>query len=201
MALPSNIVTTCKGEHFVLFDSGQGDEDRIIVFGTASNLVRLVSCDKWFADGTFRTVPNLFYQLYSIHGMLEDEIFPPVYALLPNKSQKTYERFMRELKRLNSSLNPRTVTMDIELAAINAFQAVFLEIHIHGCFFHFGQAIMREIAANGLKKDYESDEDFSIQMRMLAALAFVSIEKVISSFETLIDEEIFSAKATCLELF
>ena len=53
---------------FVQYDSGAGT-DRIIVFGCAELLGRPMhkSATMWLADGTFKVVPTLFFQLYTIH--------------------------------------------------------------------------------------------------------------------------------------
>jgi hypothetical protein len=51
-------------------------------------------------DGTFKTVPSLFYQLFTIHVLIQqgDQIVSPtIYALLIDKSQLTYTRFLKYL--------------------------------------------------------------------------------------------------------
>ena len=55
----------------------------------------------WLADGTFKVVPTLLFQLYSIHFAFGAGINPAaVYCLLPNKQQATYSRALTQLKRL-----------------------------------------------------------------------------------------------------
>ena len=39
-------------------------------------------------DGTFSVAPDVFYQVYTIHGVIENAVIPLVYALLPNKTQE-----------------------------------------------------------------------------------------------------------------
>ena len=50
----------------VLYDSGPGD-DRMILMGCAKLFDGLARADLWLADGTFKAMPNVFFQLYSIH--------------------------------------------------------------------------------------------------------------------------------------
>jgi hypothetical protein len=57
---------TDKGEQFLLFDSK--DKDRILMFATRRNLDFPIKSQEWFMDGTFKIVPKLFYQLFTIHG-------------------------------------------------------------------------------------------------------------------------------------
>jgi len=55
-----------------------------------------------------------------------------------------------------------------------------------GCFFLFSQCIFRQVQANGLLTDY-ADSVFSLFIRCLAALSFVSVDDVIINFDILID--------------
>ena len=68
----------------------------------------------WLADGTFKTVPALFAQLYTIHSTKFNVTIPLVFALLPNKNQNVYEKFLTALKTLKDGLNPRSIITDYE---------------------------------------------------------------------------------------
>ena len=39
-------------------------------------------------DGTFKLCPEIFYQIYTIHALNNDQVFPSAFALLPNKMKK-----------------------------------------------------------------------------------------------------------------
>lgn len=82
----------CKEEPFLLHDSGEGDVNRLILFATQRNLECLGGASAWFCDGTFKVVPSLFYQLYTIHALKNGITVPMVYGLLPNKTEATYRR-------------------------------------------------------------------------------------------------------------
>ena len=72
--------------NFVLAnDVGTGDKPRIIILGTIANLEKMAQCARWTADGTFSTSPDLFYQLYTIHGEYYGRTFPWVFCILPDK--------------------------------------------------------------------------------------------------------------------
>ena len=84
--------------NFLLYDNleendEENDEelsDRMIIFGTERMINLLAECQDWMLDGTFKVTPALFYQLYTIHGVCGDWVFPCVYSLLPNKESRTY---------------------------------------------------------------------------------------------------------------
>ena len=102
---------TKEGEPFLLFDSGP-TEDRIIIFSTARNLRLLASSKHWYGDGTFKTVPHLFYQLYTLHGIQVNNSIPLLYALLPDKTEATYVRLLQQVKQLQPDVYPETFMTD-----------------------------------------------------------------------------------------
>ena len=50
----------------MLFDSG-ADEQRILLFSTQG---KLETANDWFADGTFKFVSALFFQLFTVHELI-----------------------------------------------------------------------------------------------------------------------------------
>ncbi|GET61757.1 uncharacterized protein LOC111040226 [Rhizophagus irregularis DAOM 181602=DAOM 197198] len=77
-------------------------EEKVLIFTTTSNIKYLAQSNFWLADGTFKTVPTIFRQLYTIHGSIgsneNSQIMPLVYALLmSNKSEVAYRALFQEL--------------------------------------------------------------------------------------------------------
>lgn len=60
---------------FVLFDSGPG-ADRLLLLGCSELLAGLSRASTWLADGTFKVVPSLFFQMYSNHFQFVEGISP-----------------------------------------------------------------------------------------------------------------------------
>ena len=44
---------------FLLFDSGEGDINRLMLFGTSNFIYILKESNDWYCDGTFKVVPAL----------------------------------------------------------------------------------------------------------------------------------------------
>ena len=89
---------TAKGKHFLLYDSGP-DPQRILIFWTQRNLDMLQASQFWLSDGTFKTAPNHFAQVYVLHALRggpdplkQGHLLPSLFVLLPNKTQATYTR-------------------------------------------------------------------------------------------------------------
>ena len=98
LEIPMEYRSTAKGEMFLLYDSGP-DPERILIFGTCQNIEMLKCSQHWLADGTFKTAPVLFQQVYVIHALrggpnplLDGHLLPSLFVLLPNKTQITYTR-------------------------------------------------------------------------------------------------------------
>ena len=90
--------TTGDGDQFLIYGSGVGSSDRMLVFGTELGLRRLASSDSWFMDGTFNVAPFLFTQMYVICVPLGELAVTCVYAFLPNKHQSTYEELFTTIQ-------------------------------------------------------------------------------------------------------
>uniref|UniRef100_A0A914W860 MULE transposase domain-containing protein n=1 Tax=Plectus sambesii TaxID=2011161 RepID=A0A914W860_9BILA len=140
-------------QRFLHFDTNEAEYDengermhgnpRILVFGTNNSLKALLESQDWFCDGTFDVTPKGFAQYYTIHcrldkGELGVYTLPCLYIFMPNRQTATYVRLFIAL-RYYARLTPRYCMTDFEEAAINAFNEVWPDIHISGCFFHLAQ--------------------------------------------------------------
>ena len=54
-----------------------------VIFTTKLNLQTFCSADTLLMDGTFKSCPKLFYQLYTILAYVNKFYIPPVFAQLP----------------------------------------------------------------------------------------------------------------------
>ncbi|KFD47273.1 hypothetical protein M513_11873 [Trichuris suis] len=144
-------------------------------------------------DGTFKTAPMVFYQIYTIHAPVGSRIFPLVYALMSGKSHALHKRVFEDLvdvaEEYELRLNPQVIMTDLQLAAINAtkseFQDVVNKAHFPVCFFHTAQCIWRKIQSSGLASHYIADEWFSLKLRHLSALAFLPVGEIPAAFDEL----------------
>lgn len=133
-------------KNFLLFEDG--GQDKIIVFATetARRIINTKS-GAYFADGTFKSAPKPFYQLYVLHldiGSDENStnVVPVIYALLPNKTEQTYTRLFTLLKQ-HLNIQIQTFKCDYEVAQINAVSTVFRHADISGCYHHFNEAVWK----------------------------------------------------------
>ncbi|CAF1559358.1 unnamed protein product, partial [Adineta ricciae] len=131
-----------------------------LAFGTLHSLKVLCESSHIFLDGTFKSCPPPFAQLYSIHcySSILNGTTPVLYSLLPNKTKNLYTLFLNDLRTAavkydlvfihNSSLS---ISNKVLLADL---KNVFPNTTIKGCNFHYNQCIFKKIQDLGLQKDY-----------------------------------------------
>lgn len=202
---------TLGGEDFVLFDSYDDREDddddeearrnRVIVFGTRRNVELLMKCIMWFLDGTFKTAPHIFTQIFTILGLMkrpgpavdDDDVttaVPLVFALLPSKTEAHYFDVLQSVKDAAAKFRvrgtgPEKLMTDFEVGIINAAKRAFPEADIKCCFFHLGQSSYRKVQNAGLQEAYNDPEDRTVKegVHMMLSLAFVPLADVEDALE------------------
>ena len=109
----------------------------------------MLKCSQhWLADGTFKTAPILFQQVYVIHALhggpnplLDARLLPSLFILLPNKMQVMYTSMWEQVNLICPHAQPLCMLMVFEKAAINSFQQVWQNTEVKGCFFHLTQNV------------------------------------------------------------
>jgi hypothetical protein len=194
LIIPEDLTKTLDGTDFLIKDSVI-DQDRVLLFTTITNVRHLEQSSFWIMDGTFKTVPTIFRQLYTIHGRVggneNSRIIPLVYALMSRKSERCYRRLFQDLIDFsgehNIHLQPQFILTDFEQAAINAACAEFQGVQNKGCLFHLSQSVYRKVQASGLSVRYGTDENFSLLIRHIPALAFLPSDDIPAAFDQLKD--------------
>lgn len=160
LTLSGDWTLTSSGGRFLQIDDGT--HDRIPGFFSEESLQIVCDARTLLMDGTFRVVPRLFGQLYTIHAEFLGEIMPMCYFLLPNKSRETYVRLFRLMEDAAQSRGmvflPERFQLDSEVAAIKAIEEYFPMATEKGCSFHSTRAVWRHVQKYGLACDYEKDE-------------------------------------------
>lgn len=179
---------TIDGENFLL----PSYENDLLIFTTDSNLKVLAKCEIIYVDGTFKSCPILYKQLYSVHGLYKGFVLPLIFSLLPDKSSATYfilfGRIKEALANLKLGFTPLTIVSDFELGLIETVKFQFPYSEHLGCHFHFGQSIFRKVQDTGLAVEYRQ-ENSSIRsyIEFCIALAFVPENEVIEQFSNITD--------------
>ncbi|KAG0428716.1 hypothetical protein HPB47_024307 [Ixodes persulcatus] len=181
---------TASPEVFLAGDTGCIDSERIMIFDCNTDLCRLNTCETWLCDGTFKVAPEMFYQLWVVHGLYKGRVLPLVYCLLPNKREATYKRATRMLLEAidDATSSPRqvhTVVMDFEKAEENSFRECIPDDEVHGCLFHFAQSIWRRIQELGMHTRFVVDSSYHLILKKFIALCFCNVFDVCDKYRML----------------
>ena len=103
-----------------------------MAFASVYQLQILSRATRWHGDGTFKAAPELFSQVYLIHGWYHDEMHPCLFILTADRTKATYKRVLQQLKlsaaQHQYELKPTQFMSDFEQRAIGAFTEEFLKI-------------------------------------------------------------------------
>ena len=119
---------------------------KVIAFAPESTLKLLSENCHWNNDGTLCTSPASFTQAYYRHVWVKYSMKSVVYSCCEDKSQDGYERLFRSLVDYAAQRNiASSILIDFEQAAINAFNNVFPQTLVNGCYFHFAQNAWKKV--------------------------------------------------------
>lgn len=111
----------------------------------------------FYSDGTFKSCPAPFSQLYVIHGDLGStvdcsNIVPLVYALMSDRKMESYFRLFDMIKLEIPEWNPKKFKTDYEVAAMQAIKKMFPCVTLTGCYYHYNNAIWEKGRKLGITK-------------------------------------------------
>jgi len=90
----------------------------------APTTTSLSSAQSMFMDGTFFTVPRLFYQLFTIFVVRESHVFPACFVLMTRKTTVLYKAVFEHITTLVPNFAPENVMADYEDASVHALREV-----------------------------------------------------------------------------
>lgn len=161
-----------------------------IIMATENQLHLLSNARQWYIDGTFKIVRKPFYQLLSIHAFLKlqdhAKQVPLVFVLMSRKNQEDYAKVFQAIKQLlRPDPDVEEVIMDFEVAMWNAIREVFPSVHLHGCTFHWAQAVWCKVQQIGLATAYIERGPVYDFVHQLLALPYLPKRHIRPAFEGL----------------
>lgn len=151
-------------------------------FSTDTNLRKLCTVDTIFVDGTFKSCPALFYQIFTIHAIINDNYIPLAFFLLSNKTTSSYQQAFQHVvlscKNRGLSFQPECVYADFENAIQLAVNLVWPKSKVKGCRFHLGQSWYRKIQELGLSSSYRTNCEIGDFLKLFFGIPFLSPDSV-----------------------
>ena len=160
----------------------------IIAFASESALKIVSENYHWNVDGTSRTSPALFTQVYYIQVFDEYSMKPVVYACCEDKFQVGYDYLFRSLVGYAAEkkivLNSKSILIDFKQTVVNTINDVFPRTSVKACHFYFAQNVWKRIKKNYLTK-LSKQENILRQMANIISLPMIPQDDCI---ERIIDE-------------
>ena len=178
--IPEQYQNTVAGEPFLTYDSRVGDEERMFIFASETEFQLLRESEYWYADGAFKTCPEISYQLYHVHGQQNGKI-------LPNKTQAFYRRMLQQVFDHVGDNRLQDVLVNFERSAINVFHLIDENIGMKGCVYHLSSNIWKNVQHFGLQERYNEDQEFALHTHMLCAVVFMPPDNIIAGFQKFFD--------------
>ena len=173
-----------------------------MVFANQKQLKYLSTSTKWFIDATFRVVQYPFHQLITIHASVSSSVntvfIPVMFILMTHRRHTDYRivfKFVFDQVKAYfhgdmSKCPLKYIMMDFENAMWKAleymkFDEEIPQIMLLGCFFHFCQAIYRQVRLEGLDYQYRHNRFTKYVVRCLMYLAFLPIDHINHAYNLL----------------
>ena len=186
--IPERFTKTADGSEFlraVEWTEGENSQTLLVFLSDHGKRV-LDTCSTWCLDGTFKTSPLLFHQIYFIFGITDTgKTIPACFCLLPNK--KCYGTLFSVLKGLlDDATCPEKTMVDFEKGVHNRVVEFFPGVTISGCLFHFKQCVRRNMSERGCLTLYNDDVEFQQLVAMIYCLPFVPPDAVVDTYDSVV---------------
>ena len=89
----------------------------MFIFATNDGIDKFANSSQWFGDGTFKLFPQIFFQIYTNHALVNHEVFPCAFTLLSSKTEIAVCNAVRN----NNGNDPDGFLVDLRLMLFEMF--------------------------------------------------------------------------------
>ncbi len=179
--------------HFVT--GGHSEEGTFLLFLNTDEPVfsSLQASTAVHADATFRTSPRHFQQLLFLFLECRDVIFPFGCVWMTNKTSSLYmSAFAALAEHLPDNCHPDHLMCDYEVNLRNALTSVFSGVTPDRCYFHWTQAVFKNINTRGLSVPFKTNRRFKRWCLMAMALPLLPADSILEAWDGLQQEPVAS---------
>ena len=177
-------------------------EATAIVLGHQKLMELMVEIKTLGYDGTFYVVPKPFYQLWTIHMIVEGHCFPGLSFLFMGKDTEQYKaawRFAQDI--LGEDFRPEHCTNDFEGAAIEAAKCEQPQMQCNGCLFHSCNCKFKNMRRFGLYNAWKEQDEFRIWLKRCMAVPMLPPKYIKKAYMYLLRKNIFFPRLADIENF
>jgi hypothetical protein len=191
-------------------------KNRVLLLSTDYILAQAEHVEEIYEDGTFKSCPKPFYQLFFIRGRLRGKKAPRLIAagLLPGADEKnSYDVLHAQLHAATGGrLNAKTIMSDFKKGIGNSARKTWpqiivsvsssvgaIMIQLTQCWFHLRQSGYRRLQHDGLAKLLNTDTlytaglanyTFDVWIRILYGLAYVPTTSAYKVYKSIVWPEV-----------
>ena len=126
------------------------DGQRHLMLASDTQLNQLAHAKIWFVDGTFKVVRSPFVQLLSAHSYIKAagtmKQVPFLFVIVSRRKTTDYVAVVKEmLSLLPADPKVADIVVDFERAVWSGLNKCLPAVPIHGCWFHWAQAVYRKV--------------------------------------------------------
>ena len=167
-----------------------------VAFSNKNLLNALKDKEDMAFDATYFVVPLLFYQLFTVHFIHKGQFFPAICILMTGKTENCYKAVFAKIKELCPAWKPKNGIADFEIASRKQAMATFIGLLVRGCYFHYSQAIFKNLQKLGFAKHYITNPQFRKWAKRVMSVALLPATLIRAKFEDLLSQTIMFASAS-----
>ena len=182
-------------EDFLKKDIKTNNSQRHIILATDGQLELLTKAEVLYFDATFKCTKHPFMQLASLHSFIRSgssiKQVPLAFILMSRRRKSDYKIVLETLfNMLPDKPIVKEVVLDFERAMWGAFRIVLRKFNcqqarLHGCQFHWAQAVFRRVKNEGLQIQYSNNFNVRNYLRQLMALPHLPAAHIPEAFRKL----------------
>ena len=175
-----------------------GQDNYLLVVGSPKHLEHLCNSERVHMGGIPILDLNLFHpEIFVIYGVVNGQVLPLLYCLLPETDRATYTLLFRLIKdkavQQGLAFNPRVVWVDYNAAIANSLRYVYRGVTIKGCYFQYCQLLTQSYRRYGLTPHTNKPGVVRTVIYRLMCLPFLPVEDIVDTFNDITYEDDWDA--------
>ena len=132
-------------------------------------------------DGTFKSCPRQFMQMYTIFVDVCGYVFPAIFILMTRRTVPLYTAIFQKLLELFPTFSPTHVMADFESAPITALQSL-VQVEASGCWFHYVSANLKKVRKLGLTDEFRNNPAVKKAIKLIMCLPLLDANAILQAY-------------------
>ena len=155
--------------------------EKYVIFTSLYQLKMFGECDEYYADGTFKSAPKGWYQLFNIWGYKKSNniYLPLANIIMSNKSYEIYDKVIKEFLsyfenyKIDIDFKNKGIMTDYEHSLRTAIKNNLPDIKIRSCYFHYSKAIYKKAKFYNLfSKKKENKYNYLFHFKIISIYSY-----------------------------